>query len=200
METRSAAPSILPRSKAIVLSVSHFRAVIDHEHVLLFHPEGLGVQLSQKAVARFLHSAMLEQQEADEGDRIPFELLVLEAMLGNMCEKYDQRVQIFRPVVDNILQDLTNYDDIANGNLSAADLQKLLPLKDGLESFEQRTKAVLRMLTDLLDNDEDMVGLLMGEKQKRVGGKVPLYLHDQVELLLEDIYRQMSGVLQEVTY
>jgi magnesium transporter len=200
LENRSGAPSILPRSQAIVLAVSHFRAVIDHEHVLLFHPEGLGVQLSQDSMAQFLQEAALEQKNVDEEDQIPFELLVVEAMLGDMCGKYNQRVQIFRPVVDGILKDLLNYEDIANGNLSAADLQKLLPLKDGLANFEQRTSAVLKMIKELLNNDEDMVGLLMGEKQKRGGGKVPLHLHDQVELLLEDIYRQMSSVLQEVIY
>ena len=62
-------------------------------------------------------------------------------------------------------------------------------------------QSLLNTLNNLLENDDDMVGLLLTEKwiAQKEGKEVDLNDHEVVELLLEDYSRQLHSVLGNIT-
>lgn len=63
-------------------------------------------------------------------------------------------------------------------------------------------KGALHCITDLLSNDEDMLGLLLTERAiaKSESREVPVESHHKVEMLLEEYARQLKSTLSEVDY
>lgn len=116
---------------------------------------------------------------------------------------------------------------VANESFSPAGLHKLVPVKDSLQRFgkfqkslllfvlctlhqshsnyhasEMNCKGALNCITDLLSNDEDMMGLLLTEKANATAKNevLPVESHEKVELLLEEYARQLKSVLLEIGY
>lgn len=63
-------------------------------------------------------------------------------------------------------------------------------------------KGALRCITELLSNDEDMVGLLLTKKAiaKSENRKLPNETHEDVEMILEEYARQLNSTLLEIDY
>ena len=131
-----------------------------------------------------------------------FELNVLECLLRDVCQLYAQRVSLFQPVVSTVLNELMG-ESIAHDQL-----QRLLPLQDGLSTFELAARDAMACLKTLIENDEDMRGLLLtAQLEKATTGRWPrpglssnANVTDQVELLLEAYHRQMSEIYSQVFF
>jgi len=63
-------------------------------------------------------------------------------------------------------------------------------------------KGALHCITELLKNDEDMLDLLLTEKEiaKLENRTLPMESHEGVELLLEEYARQLNSTLLEIDY
>jgi len=128
--------------------------------------------------------------------------------------RYAQRVSLFSPVVNTVLNELMGE------SIRHDQLQRLLPLQDGLSTFELAARENMACLKTLIETDEDMQGLLLTaqldmqqqqqqQQQQQHGGGAPNnnndhHYHpnatDAVELLLEAYHRQMSEIYQQVFF
>ena len=81
-------------------------------------------------------------------------------------------------------------------------MHRLIPVKDSLQQFELTVKSHLACLDELLRNDDDMVGILLSERERAgaKGGTVDDRYHQVVELLIEDYNRQLEQILMEINY
>ena len=77
----------------------------------------------------------------------PFELFVLEELLREMCDVYDRRLILYRPLVSSLLKEVEVASDAMEG------VHKLVPLSDALYEFEMLIKEAQQCLLDVLDKE-----------------------------------------------
>ena len=148
----------------------------------------------------------------------PFELVVIEALLGHVCSnesnKASQLIQRAKDVLSGIMY---NTDNSANKKKDAfletqRKLGELLPLKNKVDELEAECREVASAIEDVLKNDEDMAAMRLSEIAAlrdidRNSASVnellfedgdPYNLHVEVELLFEDYLLQMDEVLHSL--
>jgi hypothetical protein len=217
--------AILPRDNRIVICFGHIRAVIGTHDAMIFEAhdaqvEQFSLELSQALQChqeelehirqRFdrLHGRPRHSTHHDAKLRYlgePFEMTVLEDILREVCDTYYGRIRFYHPVVEALVSSKSEVSpsNFFVDNTSDFDVaHRMVPLKDSLENFEMQVSQALGCLTDLLSNDEDMVGLLLTEQAvaKQKGQSIDISRHDSVELLLEDYTRQLTTLMQQIQY
>jgi len=205
--------AILPRRGEIIMSFGKVRALIGSESGMIFDAHERTIQHLAKSLAEtFAFKNSLAKSNSNEtqspnqhtttttpkipyyGD--PFELVFLEEILRDASSSYNRRISIYEPIVEATLTRVT--DEF----LSPSSVHRLVPIKDSLQKFEMKVDSVLKCLTHLLQNDDDMLGLLLAENLRAEGRGEALEVrrHESVELLLEEYARQFENVRQEVRY
>ncbi len=153
--------------------------------------------LFQKISANNEEKATLKQDQkytendnanANDGDDEPFELVFIEEVLREVCDMYARRLKLYEPIVNAVSSRVTNEMFAATG------IHRLVPVKDSIQEFEIQVQSALDCLKHLLDNDEDMVGLLLQKKMKakHEGYELDLKNHEAVELLIEEYARRLN--------
>jgi hypothetical protein len=192
--------AILPRTDSILLSFGNVRAVAGRDSVYLLDAHRPVCKSFAKELASIYHSyeysSTPSSQASPHVEREPPELIFLEAVLEDTVDAFTRRVRLYEPIVDDFL------GRVANEVFSDAGVHQLVPLKDSLQSFELQVKQALQCLTDLLNDDEDMLKLLLTEQAQasKTGHPVEFERHQHVELLLGGYARQIGNLLQEVNY
>jgi len=151
----------------------------------------------------------------------PFELVVIEALLGHVCSHESTKVAILIQNAKHILDGITdgfsdstvdgNGDNNKNSNSNADDkrgkkkdafiemqakLGELLPLKNKVDLLEAKCAEVAGAIAEVLKNDEDMAAMRLSEiNDDIILDGDPQNLHVEVELLFEDYLLQMDEVL-----
>lgn len=159
----------------------------------------------QRLSGLFSHNHLLQQEgssepqdelQQPEAEYESFELIFLEEILRDVCATYNRRLKLYEPVVDTVVTRVSNEMYAASG------VHRLVPVKDSLQEFELNIRSALGGITGLLDDDEDMLGLLLTERLEANNRNETIQLdrHESVELLLEEYARQLSNILQETTY
>jgi len=206
--------AILPRRGEIIMSFGKVRALIGSESGMIFDAHERTIQHLAKSLAEtFAFKNSLAKINSNDtqtpnqhtntttspkipycGD--PFELVFLEEILRDASSSYNRRISIYEPIVEATLTRVT--DEF----LSPSSVHRLVPIKDSLQKFEMKVDSVLKCLTHLLQNDDDMLGLLLAENLRAEGRGEALEVrrHESVELLLEEYARQFENVRQEVRY
>jgi magnesium transporter len=173
---------------------------------MIFDAHNLSVKQFAKEVAESFQHHIQEVEAAkargDEDPRDlnyiaePPELIFLEDVLRETCDAFDRRVRVYEPIVDSFV------DRVANEVFSDSGVHQLVPIKDSLQSFEIHVKQSLECLTQLLNNDDDMLRLLLTEQREAEarGEEVSHERHEDVELLLEEYARQLTNILFEIHY
>jgi Mg2+ and Co2+ transporter CorA len=129
-----------------------------------------------------------------------FELIFLEEILKDVCSTYNRRLKLYEPFVDMISIQVSNemveYDAVSSG------VHRLVPIKNSLQEFELNIQSALDGITRLLDDDDDMIGLLLTERYEaqQLNQILEMNRHESVELLLEEYARQLSNILAETIY
>lgn len=205
---RRALAAILPRKTSIVLSFAQIRAIVGRHYVLFLEAHDPAVQdfaaemadtyrqiQNQKKYSR-LHLNTSGYSEAPDRTQEAGELIFLEEVLQHSVEAFNRRLRLYDPIVNSFL------DSVANEVYSDTGTHALVPLKDSLQSFEMHVKQCLECLTELLDDDEEMLGLLLTERAKaeETGQAVDFQRHQHVELLLGVYARQLNNLVMEIQY
>eukprot|EP00615_Pteridomonas_danica_P008443 CAMPEP_0114370144 /NCGR_PEP_ID=MMETSP0101-20121206/32267_1 /TAXON_ID=38822 ORGANISM="Pteridomonas danica, Strain PT" /NCGR_SAMPLE_ID=MMETSP0101 /ASSEMBLY_ACC=CAM_ASM_000211 /LENGTH=388 /DNA_ID=CAMNT_0001521481 /DNA_START=461 /DNA_END=1627 /DNA_ORIENTATION=- len=152
-----------------------------------------------------------------ESQLTPFELVVVEHILVELCAAYQRRMVLFQPVVSRLLLGLTHGSE----NDAMEGLHRLVPIKTGIGNFQMVIDEAVECLEHLLDNDEDLLGLLLSEKKLRLdrgdttplegslhnqvldrGDNTPLEgsLHNQVEVLVEAYHRRLVLIKHQIRF
>lgn len=184
---RRTVSEIQPRDSLLLLSYGNIRAVAGLEEVYLFDAHSPVVQEFAGELALVYRSGRLEE---------PPELVFLERVLEDTVDSFNRRLRIYEPIVDSFL------DRVANEVYSDTGVHQLVPLKDSLQSFEIQVKQSLDCLTELLQDDDEMLSLLLREQAEARATGVPVDFsrHEHVELLLGVYARQMNNIHAEVNY
>jgi len=148
--------------------------------------------------ANSLSLTLVEDEEVDNEEsgihHLPYELRALEGILSSVCRRYHNRTMILSPLVKNVLHSLSSRPvdpDILN---------QLFPVKNTLSEFEIETAMFRNLLTELIHNEEDMLAMLLSEKERNGGKLAPQEQHSVVELLLENYCSQLVDIAQESYY
>ncbi len=134
----------------------------------------------------------------------PFELVVIEALLGHVCSfessKVNELIKAAKDVLDGIAHNFNSDRDASKKKDAFIDMQaklgELLPLKNKVDELEAKCSEVAGAIAEVLKNDEDMAAMRLSEKNDDmvlVGD--PNNLHVEVELLFEDYLLQMDEVI-----
>lgn len=187
--------AILPRGKEILLSFGNIRALISIKSVMIFDAHTVHVKSFSKGLTGLFHRESVDNLY---GQNLPFELVFLEEVLQDTVDSYHRRIRLYEPIVDTFVERVGKEFFTEGGGAH----HLLPPIKDSLQRFEMQVKSHLGVLTDLLENDEDMLGLLITEQEyaESQGGKVEYQRHQDVELLLEEYARQLSLIQSEINY
>lgn len=134
----------------------------------------------------------------------PFELIVIEALLGHVCSFESSKVVKLITVAKDILEGIAynfNSERETGKKKDAfiemqAKLGELLPLKNKVDELEAKCAEVAGAIAEVLKNDEDMAAMRLSENNhERLLVGDPNNLHVEVELLFEDYLLQMDEVL-----
>jgi hypothetical protein len=195
--------AILPRTDSILLSFGNVRAVASREFVWVFDAHGPVAKVFAEDLAQLYGNPSASSYGdhvagggGGRGGREAPELIFLEAVLRDTSETFARRVSLFEPIVDDFVS------RVENEVYSDSGVHQLVPLKDSLQSFELQVKQALQCLTDLLEDDEQMLSLLLTEQAQAIatGVAVDFARHQHVELLLGGYARQISNTLYEIQY
>merc|ERR1719154_787160 len=93
---------------------------------------------------KLLHQKSVQYQD--------FEQVVLETALENVVSKYSRHLQIIKPALEMLLQQVEQNPE-TNG------LKRLLAVKKSLAEFEQNVEHVMKVIRNLLGDDGDMLSL-----------------------------------------
>jgi uncharacterized protein Veg len=97
----------------------------------------------------------------------PPELVFLETILADVVDSSSRRIRIFTPIVDDLLLRVSTDEEF-----SGSGIHQLAPLKEQLQSFEVFVKQAYHCLTQLLNDDEEMLKLLLTEQAGTCGNNI----------------------------
>ncbi|CAM9735136.1 unnamed protein product, partial [Ectocarpus sp. 8 AP-2014] len=127
---------------------------------------------------------------------MPFELAMLEVMLQEVCTSYHRRAHVVRRLMEQGLKPSETTSFFAPSRIEH---YRLVPLKLALKQLELKLSQTRACLEELMQSDEDMLGLLLTEaKELRNGQMLDAHRHSVVELLLENYHRQLVLVGHDV--
>mmetsp|Transcript_57371 Transcript_57371/g.129994 ORF Transcript_57371/g.129994 Transcript_57371/m.129994 type:complete len:521 (+) Transcript_57371:137-1699(+) len=130
---------------------------------------------------------------------LPFELVVVESLLDELCGVYQRRMRLLQPVVSRLLLELNHGTETA----AMEGLHRLVPIKTGISNFQMVLDESVECLELLLnESDEDLVALLLSEKRKMEasGKELDPKLHTEVEMLVEAYHRRLVLVKHQVNF
>lgn len=191
---------VLPRERATLVHLGGLKAVIGVRTALFFDADLLPVRRNVRRIAeavRELNRPPVSVEEVEE-EALPFELVVLEGVLREAVGSYHRRRRLYERVIRSTASKPTI---ISSEEAFIAELHRASALDGALASFEAETRGAVGVLVDLLASDEDMLGLLLSERER--AKQEPQYAvdaarHGVVELLLESYHRRLVLVASEL--
>ena len=114
-----------------------------------------------------------------------FEHIILENCLSHVTKKFKRHLEIIKPALDVLLQQIAL--DPATYNL-----RRLLAFRKSLSEFEQNVAQCVKLVRSLMSNDEDMVGLYLTRPDRDVSD------HEELELLLESYHADFEEIEAEI--
>ena len=157
-------PAILARNNHILLSLGAVRAVAEPDAVYVFSVHSKAA----KDFAEYLSNAYRQRYDrlttagsSALTDEEPTELVFLEAVLADAVDSFTNRIRIFEPIVNDVLRRIANVEDVSDANL----VHQMAPLMEHLKSFEAFVTQAYDCLTQLLNDDEAMLELLLTEQK-----------------------------------
>ncbi|DAZ98851.1 TPA: hypothetical protein N0F65_002576 [Lagenidium giganteum] len=138
-------PAITIRKQAILFNADPIRAIIMRDACLMFVPDGAD------SLLLMLKENFREMAHRDHDDAHgPYEFQALEALLATLSRYFEADYEKTAPVISSTL------DRLANGRVSAGELETLRVFKNTIDEFESQVDALRRVLMELLDNEEDL--------------------------------------------
>jgi hypothetical protein len=113
---------VLPRGEAVLMKIGHIKAITWRDCVYLFDSHRPDVVLFSSTLQNSLMQLPSSPSEH-------FELFFLEEVLREVCDTWDRRIKLYRPVVDKVIAGVG--DGTGDGGI-----HRLVPLKDSLMDFQ----------------------------------------------------------------
>ena len=180
------------RPKAILFCIENIKVVVQRGEALVFSPyqpevqefiPALQAQISaitggSAAVAKAAAAASADASMGIAGGGVlatamasesaPFELIVLEAALNVAIQTLLRRLRTLEPAVASALNGLRA--ESRGLDVVQTQVDELLPLKNKLDVLRKRVKEIKRAITEVLNNDEDLIMMQLGGAAAREAG------------------------------
>eukprot|EP00052_Salpingoeca_macrocollata_P027706 m.264352 g.264352 ORF g.264352 m.264352 type:complete len:499 (-) comp22772_c1_seq8:243-1739(-) len=143
--------------------------------------------IKRKNLETMMHWERIHDSDLVDCDS-DFELRALEAVLVSVVMHLDINLHRLSSAIENLLFELSE-------NVSFGALERLLPLKTSLNSFEVLVFETSGALRDILDDDEIMTNMRLTLKKKQ--GQLSRDDHTQTELLLESYFHTVDEIHNE---
>ena len=182
-------PALWVRHSAIIVSLEKTRAIILHNKMFLFDPDSETTQDTLKVVQHYLLGIPdgIDSNEALE----TFEFKALEGILYDLVTHLEAYHKFLNEKINQVM---TGFSD---KSLAAPLLEPLRLFKQKLSAYHTRVERAEHVLTELLDEDEDMANMYLTEKYRSPYKSRPALDHDEVEVLLEAYMQQVDDLLRK---
>jgi len=186
-------PTLVPRpaSGCYIFDMEHIRFLCYTDRCLILDPERpllqsfLGLLSSDLNGKGDTKSHIRHLYQDPTSPRSDFEHIVLETALASVVNKFNRHLEIIKPPLDVLLQEITQ--DPATYNL-----RRLLAFRKSLSEFEASVKEVMKEVEVLLSNDEDLVQLYLTSPERDVTD------HTELELIFESYYADFEEIVAEI--
>lgn len=165
-------PAIWVRQSAIVISLEQVRSIIFHDLLFLFDPDNHVVKRCSQFIQETLHSTSVDDAF------LPFEFRALEGILIFVTTTLEVE---FAAVSQEVQKSIGE----PGSALTTRYLEEMRLDKQKLSHYISRANAVQDVLSDLLDDDDDMANMYLTEKHRNPGTPRNPLDHDEAEMLLE---------------
>jgi len=186
-EYRYQFPVFTARGASILVSVEDFKAMIFADKVFLFG-------FNNPEITELVGNLREQLQVNKERENLPFELLALETLLGNLCKTLHKRFDLQRPKIEKLL---------SQGGLNSQNVKlfqprvvSLFPQKIFLNEMQTISQEIRRAMYDVLVSDEDMAEMYLTAKQS--GSLVDTDNHIEVEEIFENYLSQIEFLSSDV--
>jgi hypothetical protein len=160
-------PTIMARNNFILLSLGPVRAVAERNAVYVFDVHNKAASSFTKYLSGIYQRRsdriknMTNSDIHENRNEEPTELVFLETVLADAVDSFTSRKRIFEPIVNNLLLRISTDEDFSDANL----VHQMAPLMEQLKSFEIFVTQAYDCLTELLNDDEAMLQLLLTEQE-----------------------------------
>lgn len=160
-------PTIMTRNNFILLSLGPVRAVAERNAVYVFDVHNKAASsftkylsgIYQRRSDRIKH--MSNSDIHKNRNEEPTELVFLETVLADAVDSFTSRKRILEPIVNDLLLRISTDEEFSDANL----VHQMAPLMEQLKSFEIFVSQAYDCLTELLNDDEAMLQLLLTEQE-----------------------------------
>jgi len=193
-------PALLPRpsSDCFIFDIEPIRLVCFSDRCLVFEPErnimetfiqeinedlvGDNETKQMKSNGSCSITHFYKQSITQDSD---FEHIILENALYNIVKKFKRHLEIIKPALDMLLQQIAQ-DPTTNN------LRRLLAFRKSLSEFEQNVAQCMKVVQNLMANDEDLVGLYLSRPSREI------HDHEELELLFEAYFADFEEIEAEI--
>lgn len=156
-------PSILPRRDCIVMTMSHVRALVLCDRIMLFGTERAGSQALASEMADYL-STHREEVQSDLARGHAFETMAVEMCLSSVVDKYAKRVRFCTPVVRTLLASVRSQTHVPDER----QLHRLFPLNQSIEQFSVSSAELIKCIKVLLADDDELAKMCLTAHRRAV--------------------------------
>ena len=182
--THRTTPCILARQKAILVNLNSIRSIISDESMIIFNIDNPFISKISRDIADYIR---IESRRF--GGSFPFELQALEGVLILYSDHLYNKLDSYQHMAHKLLYTTDNYTNFDV-------YQEIHPLKVRLGHLQDNSEAIAKCIQDIISSDEDMLELLLTQKNK-LGHLPPMEMHLSVELLLENYFRRYTDIARQ---
>ena len=188
-------PVLMPRpsSKCFIFEMEHIKLLCFSDKCIILNTEDKAAQIYVAGLKDQFKSSEKEyikligdsQMRKDDVTNLDFEHIVLEYALENVVQKFKRHLQIIKPSLEMLLQQI-ELNPETNG------LRRLLAVKKSLTEFALKVEHVKKVIRNILAKDEDMINLYLTKSDRKVGE------HEEIELLLSSYSADLEEIETEI--
>jgi magnesium transporter len=179
-------PSIVIRDNCILVNLLHIKALVRADTVMIFDTSDV---TAASRLGLFVYDLESKLKSHHHGWIQQYEHRALESILINVMSCLETELQHHLKSCGLILAELEDQIDRDK-------LRDLLVKSKALTAFYQKSLLIKNVLDELLDNDEDLLGMYLTDKlestKREESGDF-----GEVEMLLEAYYKQCDEVVQQ---
>lgn len=185
-------PLIIIRDDSILLSISHIRALIKSDEIVVFNYDGSYSSIHLlNSLKESLDPGAVETNLINDNDEVnhplDYEIRALNSVFAEIVDHLQSEMKVHVTVINGILKELEDDVDLTK-------LKYLLIVSKKLQVYIQKATLIRNLIDELLDQDEELNELYL--TSKRMNKPRTKDDHREVEFLLENYSLQCDAIVQ----
>lgn len=179
-------PSVIIRDNGFLVNLLHIKALVEADKVMIFDTSNPDAA-SKLGIFIYDLESKLQAVGSPGGWIQSYEHKALESILINVMTVLETEFQEHLESCGIILAQLED-------EIDRDELRELLIKSKTLTAFYQKALLIRNVLDELLENDEDLEGIYLSDKNHRTAERTDF---GEVEMLLEAYYKQCDEFVQQ---